>query len=131
MVALALMVAGMGTVMSSFFFLTTYLQAGLGHSALRTGLEFLPGAIVLVIAAHLGQQLVARHGAKPVLAGGMTLGAGGALLLSGLPADGSYLARRAARPAAARRRDRPRRRRASSSPGWRASATPRPGWCRG
>ena len=91
-VALALMVAGMGTVMSSFFFLTTYLQEGLGHSALRTGLEFLPGAIVLVIAAHLGQHLVARHGAKPVLAGGMTLGAGGALLLSGLPVDGSYLA---------------------------------------
>jgi EmrB/QacA subfamily drug resistance transporter len=91
-VALALMVAGMGTVMSSFFFLTTYLQEALGHSALRTGLEFLPGAIVLVLAAHAGQHLVARHGAKPVLAGGMTLGAGGALLLSGLPADGSYLA---------------------------------------
>ena len=91
-VALALMVAGMGTVMSSFFFLTTYLQEGLGHSALRTGLEFLPGAIVLVLAAHAGQHLVARHGAKPVLAGGMTLGAGGALLLSGLPVDGSYLA---------------------------------------
>ena len=91
-VALALMVAGMGTVMSSFFFLTTYLQEGLGHSALRTGLEFLPGAIVLVLAVHAGQHLVARHGAKPVLAGGMTLGAGGALLLSGLPTDGSYLA---------------------------------------
>jgi EmrB/QacA subfamily drug resistance transporter len=91
-VALALMVAGMGTVMSSFFFLTTYLQEGLGHSALRTGLEFLPGAIVLVLAAHAGQHLVARHGAKPVLAGGMTLGAGGALLLAGLPTDGAYLA---------------------------------------
>jgi EmrB/QacA subfamily drug resistance transporter len=90
-VALALMVAGMGTVMSSFFFLTTYLQEGLGHSALRTGLEFLPGAIVLVLAAHAGQHLVARHGAKPVLAIGMTLGAGGALLLSGLPMNGSYL----------------------------------------
>jgi EmrB/QacA subfamily drug resistance transporter len=91
-VALALMVAGMGTVMSSFFFLTAYLQEGLGHSALRTGLEFLPGAIVLVLAAHAGQHLVARAGARPVLAGGMTLGAGGALLLSGLPADGSYVA---------------------------------------
>lgn len=91
-VALALMVAGMGTVLSSFFFLTQYLQEGLGHSALRTGLEFLPGAVLLVVAAHLGQHLVARHGAKPVLAGGMTLGAGGALLLSGLPADGSYVA---------------------------------------
>jgi EmrB/QacA subfamily drug resistance transporter len=91
-VALALMVAGMGTVLSSFFFLTVYLQEGLGHSALRTGLEFLPGAVLLVIAAHGGRHLIAHVGAKPVLAGGMTLGAGGALLLSGLPVDGSYAA---------------------------------------
>jgi len=91
-VALASMVAGMGTVLSAFFFLTQYLQHELGHSTLRTGLEFLPGALVLVVFAHAGQRLVARHGAKPVLAGGMTLGAAGALLLAGLPADGSYVA---------------------------------------
>jgi EmrB/QacA subfamily drug resistance transporter len=91
-VALGLMVAGMGTVLSTFFFLTVYLQETLGHSALRTGLEFLPGALVLVVAAHAGQHLIARFGAKPVLAGGMTLGAGGALLLSGLPPAGSYAA---------------------------------------
>jgi Na+/melibiose symporter-like transporter len=73
-VALGLMVAGMGTVLSTFFFLTVYLQETLGHSALQTGLEFLPGAVVLVVAAHAGQHLVSRFGAKPVLAGGMTLG---------------------------------------------------------
>ncbi|WP_053226035.1 MFS transporter [Solirubrobacter soli] len=91
-VALALMVVGMGTVLSSFFFLTVYLQETLGHSALRTGLEFLPGAVLLVLAAHGGRHLIAHLGAKGVLASGMTLGAGGALLLSGLPADGSYVA---------------------------------------
>jgi len=89
--ALVLMVAGMGTVMSAFFFLTLYLQHVLGHSALETGLQFLPGAIVLVVAAHGGGQLVSRLGAKPVLAGGMTLGALGALLLSGVSASGSYV----------------------------------------
>jgi EmrB/QacA subfamily drug resistance transporter len=90
--ALALMVAGMGTVLSAFFFSSLYLQDVLGHSALRTGLEFLPGALLLVVAAHAGGQLVARLGAKPVLASGMALGGVGALLLSGVSANGSYLA---------------------------------------
>jgi Na+/melibiose symporter-like transporter len=87
-----LMIAGIGTVMSAFFFLTLYLQHVLGHSALQTGLEFLPGAVLLVIAAHAGGHLVSRFGARSVLAGGMALGALGALLLSGVSADGSYLA---------------------------------------
>ncbi|MBB4661133.1 MFS transporter [Conexibacter arvalis] len=90
--ALVLMVAGMGTILSTFFFLTLYLQHVLGHSALRSGLEFLPGALLLVLAAHAGGQLTARLGAKPVLAGGMTLAALGALLLSGVSPGGSYLA---------------------------------------
>jgi EmrB/QacA subfamily drug resistance transporter len=90
--ALVLMVAGMGTVLSAFFFTSLYLQDVLGHSPLRTGLEFLPGALLLVAAAHAGGQLVARLGAKPVLAGGMALGGVGALLLSGVSANGSYWA---------------------------------------
>ena len=90
--ALVLMIAGMGTVLSTFFFASLYLQGVLGHSALRTGLEFLPGAVVLVIAAHVGGRLVARFGPKPVLAGGMTLGGLGALLLAGVSADGSFVA---------------------------------------
>jgi sugar phosphate permease len=90
-IALLLMIAGMGTVLSSFFFLTLYLQEVLGHSALRTGLEFLPGALLLVAAAHAGGHLVGRFGAKPVLAVGMTLGGFGALLLSGVSPDGSFV----------------------------------------
>jgi EmrB/QacA subfamily drug resistance transporter len=89
--ALVLMLAGMGTVLSAFFFSSLYLQDVLGHSALRTGLEFLPGALLLVAAAHVGGRLVAGVGAKPVLAGGMALGGLGALLLSGVSADGSYV----------------------------------------
>jgi EmrB/QacA subfamily drug resistance transporter len=88
--ALVLMIAGMGTVLSAFFFSSLYLQHILGHSALRTGLEFLPGAVLLVLAAHAGGQLVSRVGPKPVLATGMALGAVGALLLSGVSANGTY-----------------------------------------
>lgn len=90
-VALVLMVTGMGTVLSTFFFLTLYFQQVLGHSALRTGLEFLPGAILLVVTAHAGGHLVSRHGTKPLLVGGMALAAAGALLLSGVSPDGGYL----------------------------------------
>lgn len=89
--ALALMLAGMGTILSVFFFLTLYLQGVLGHSAFVTGLEFLPGAVLLIAAAHLGGHLVGQFGPRVVLAGGMALGALGAWLLSGLPADGTYL----------------------------------------
>jgi EmrB/QacA subfamily drug resistance transporter len=89
--ALALMVAGMGTVLSAFFFSSLYLQEVLGHSALRTGLEFLPGAVLLVVAAHAGGRLVSRVGARPVLAAGMALGGLGALLLSALSPEGGYV----------------------------------------
>jgi EmrB/QacA subfamily drug resistance transporter len=90
-VALVLMIVGMGTVLSSFFFLTLYLQHVLGHSALRTGLEFLPGAVLLLVAAHASGHLVPRFGVKPVLVAGMSLGALGALILSGVSPDGTYL----------------------------------------
>jgi EmrB/QacA subfamily drug resistance transporter len=91
-VALVLMIAGMGTVLSAFYFSSLYLQQVLGHSALRTGIEFLPGAVLVVVAAHAGGQLVSRLGARPVLTAGMALGALGALLLSGVSAGGSYVA---------------------------------------
>ncbi|HEX6603149.1 MAG TPA: MFS transporter [Solirubrobacterales bacterium] len=90
-VALVLMITGMGTVLSTFFFLTLYFQQVLGHSALQTGLEFLPGAILLVVTAHAGGHLVSRYGTKPLLVSGMTLAATGALLLSGVSPDGGYL----------------------------------------
>lgn len=90
-VALVLMITGMGTVLSTFFFLTLYFQQVLGHSALQTGFEFLPGAILLVVTAHAGGHLASRHGTKPLLVGGIALAAAGALLLSGVSPDGGYL----------------------------------------
>jgi MFS family permease len=88
--ALVLMTLGMGTLVSGFFFSSLYLQQVLGHSALRTGLEFLPVAVATVLAAHLAGPLIARWGAKPIMAAGLALGAAGAFLLSGLSSRGSY-----------------------------------------
>ncbi|HSJ61217.1 MAG TPA: MFS transporter [Jiangellaceae bacterium] len=90
-VALVLMILGMGPVFSGFFFSSLYLQTVLGHSALRTGVEFLPVAVAIVAAAHAGGHLISRFGAKPVIATGLAVGAVGAVLLSRLPVDGDYL----------------------------------------
>jgi EmrB/QacA subfamily drug resistance transporter len=90
-VALVLLVVGMGAVFSGFYFCSLYLQQVLGHSALRTGLEFLPVALAIVAAAHAGGRLVARIGAKVIIASGLALGAGGSLLLSGMAAGGTYV----------------------------------------
>jgi EmrB/QacA subfamily drug resistance transporter len=88
--ALVLMALGMGTLVAGFFFSSLYLQQVLGHSALRTGLEFLPIAAAIVAAAHAAGHLIARLGAKPVIAAGLGISAVGALLLSGLSPRGSY-----------------------------------------
>jgi predicted MFS family arabinose efflux permease len=88
--ALVLLILGIGSGFSGFFFSSLYLQQVLGHSALDTGLELLPVAVAILVAAHSGGRLIARLGAKPVIATGLALIAGGALLLSGLSADGSY-----------------------------------------
>jgi EmrB/QacA subfamily drug resistance transporter len=90
--ALVLMALGMGTLVAGFFFSSLYLQHVLGQSPLRTGLDFLPIAAAIVAAAHAAGHLIARVGAKPVIAAGFALGALGALLLSGLSRDGSYQA---------------------------------------
>ncbi|HEX6681678.1 MAG TPA: MFS transporter [Candidatus Limnocylindrales bacterium] len=90
-VALVLFIVGMGTVFSGFYYSSLYLQQVLGHSALATGLEFLPVAVAIVAAAHLGGRLISRWGAKAVIATGLGILAAGALLLSGISPQGSYL----------------------------------------
>jgi EmrB/QacA subfamily drug resistance transporter len=89
-IALVLMMLGMGTLVSGFFFSSQYLQHVLGHSPVRTGLEFLPVAAAIVVTAHAAGHLIARLGAKPVIAGGLALSAAGTFLLGRLPADGDY-----------------------------------------
>ena len=89
-IALLLMMLGLGTLVSGFFFSSLYLQHVLGHSPVRTGLEFLPVAAAIVLAAHAAAQLIPRLGGRTVIASGLGLGAAGTLLLSGVSSDGEY-----------------------------------------
>jgi MFS family permease len=82
-------IAGMFAV---FFFLTLYVQNILGYDPLKTGLAFLPIAIVIGIVAGIASSLVTKVGYKAFMVLGPLLIGGGMLWLSGLPVDGSYLA---------------------------------------
>jgi EmrB/QacA subfamily drug resistance transporter len=76
-----------------FLFLTYYLQQNLGFSPIKTGLAFLPMTFSIMLTATTSQtQLIPRFGARPLIGGGLTLGAIGMLLLTGIGMDSSYAA---------------------------------------
>ncbi|MDT0614059.1 MFS transporter [Streptomyces lancefieldiae] len=79
-----LMLASAGVLISGFFLCSLHLQHVLGHSALRTGLMFLPAALATTVGAHLASRAVPRIGWRPTSASGLVLAAVGALLLSGV-----------------------------------------------
>jgi predicted MFS family arabinose efflux permease len=74
----------------AIFFLTQYLQLVLGYSAFEAGVRVLPVAVGIVIASPLSAKLTARMGAKPVVAGGLTLIAAALLLMTGFEVDSTY-----------------------------------------
>jgi MFS family permease len=65
------------------------LQRLLGHTALATGLVFLPVALATIAGSQLGAQAIGRLGPRLVGAAAFGLAAAGALLLARLPADAS------------------------------------------
>ncbi|MGP3961132.1 DHA2 family efflux MFS transporter permease subunit [Nonomuraea sp. 3N208] len=75
-----------------FYFATLYLQGVLGHSALATGLVYVPLTVILIVASALGPRLVRRFGTRLVIAGGSLVTAAGLLLLTRLPLNGTLLA---------------------------------------
>jgi EmrB/QacA subfamily drug resistance transporter len=75
-----------------FFFLSIYMQAVLGYTALESGVAQLPLAGTIVLAAGAVSPLVTRFGSKPVLLAGLALFAAGMGWFSLIPADGSFLA---------------------------------------
>jgi EmrB/QacA subfamily drug resistance transporter len=81
-----------GMLVGTFFLNTLYLQRVLDASALETGLAFLPLAIVIVAAAHAAGHLLRRLGSRLVVAVGLLLMAGGALLLAAAPDHAGYAA---------------------------------------
>jgi MFS family permease len=69
-----------GCVFSLFFITSLYMQQVLGYSALKTGLAYLPLALLTIFAATGASQAVTKIGPKWVLAVGLIL-LGGALLV--------------------------------------------------
>ena len=73
-----------------FFFLTIFLQAVLGYSALKTGVAFLPLAGMITVISTVAAWQVSRVGARPLLLAGAALTAGGMCWFSRLSIHTSY-----------------------------------------
>ena len=58
---------------ATFYLNTLYLQNVLGYSALKTGLSFLPLALVILAAAHLASHLLSHAGSRVVAVVGLVL----------------------------------------------------------
>jgi len=83
--------AGSG-VFGVFLFLTYYMQQSLGFSPLTTGLAFLPMTGVIVVTSTTVQtQVLHRVGARPLIAGGMTLGTIAMVFFTRLAPGSSYV----------------------------------------
>jgi EmrB/QacA subfamily drug resistance transporter len=75
-----------------FFFCSLYVQEILGYSPLRAGLAFLPVTLGIVVGAGLAQQLIKWLGVRNLCVAGLTLAAGGLVVLAGVPAfHGHYV----------------------------------------
>ncbi len=69
---------------------TLHMQKGLGYSTWRTGLAFLPHAVVAFAAARLVPRAVDRFGARPVMAWGSAGFGASVLLLTAITPGGGY-----------------------------------------
>ena len=79
------------SLFSMFFFISLYMQQVLGYSAIKSGLSYLPLALMIIASAGVASQLTTRIGFKPVLAAGMAFIAAGLIWFSQVSADGGYL----------------------------------------
>jgi EmrB/QacA subfamily drug resistance transporter len=79
------------SLFSMFFYISLYMQQVLGYSAIKTGLSYLPLALMIIVAAGVASQLTTKIGFKPVLAAGMAFIAAGLLWFSQVSPDGGYL----------------------------------------
>jgi MFS family permease len=77
-------------IFGMFFFLTVFMQAVWGYSALKTGVAYLPFTAALLIASGAVTQLVPRIGARPLLLAGSAAAAGGLYWLSRISEHDTY-----------------------------------------
>lgn len=76
---------------ATFFFSSLYLQEVLSFPAWRTGLAFVPFAVMVMIGATTAGSMVTRYGLARVLVVGLTMMGAGLLLLLRADVDGIYL----------------------------------------
>ncbi len=77
-------------IFGMFFFLTVFMQAVWGYSALKSGVAYLPLTAAILVASGAAAQLVPRIGARPLLLAGSPAAAGGLYWLSRISEHGSY-----------------------------------------
>ena len=70
---------------------TFHMQRGLGYSTIRTGLAFLPHAVVAFVAARIVPRVVDRFGPRPIMAWGSATFGLSVLLLLAITPGGGYL----------------------------------------
>ena len=73
-----------------FFFLTVFMQAVWGYSALKTGVVYLPLAAGTMVSSGAAARLISRIGARPLLLAGTAATGGGMYWLSRISEHGSY-----------------------------------------
>jgi NADH:ubiquinone oxidoreductase subunit 6 (subunit J) len=73
-----------------FFFLTLFMQAVWGYSALRTGVAYLPMMAAIMAMSGASVRLVPRIGARPLLLAGSVTAAGGMFWLSRISEHSHY-----------------------------------------
>ncbi|MEU5257002.1 MFS transporter [Streptomyces longwoodensis] len=74
---------------AALFYLSIYLQNGLGLSAMQTGVRLLPLTLMLIVGAPLGGRLVARLGVRTTLAAAFAAMAVGLALFTLVDPDGA------------------------------------------
>jgi MFS transporter len=83
--------AGVGIfVFGMFFFLTVFMQAVWGYSALKTGVAYLPFTAALLVASGAAAQFLPRIGARPLLLAGSAASTGGLYWLSRISEHDTY-----------------------------------------
>jgi EmrB/QacA subfamily drug resistance transporter len=75
----------------TFLFLTYYLQGTLHYSALKSGFAFLPFSGGIIFSATLASQLLPRFGPRPLMTGGLLMGALGLAWFTQIGLHTSYV----------------------------------------
>jgi hypothetical protein len=81
-----------GAVVGAIFLTSLYLQAVIGSSPVVAGLQFLPLAGAITLAAAAASKVIGSVGARPLILGGLVVMAAGVLLLAANAGGTSYAA---------------------------------------